>query len=120
MLELCLEIEKKMKRFYDEFKVAMFEINGKLEIVQLQVNHLWNCAFANYDSSTVHVPASTSIVPASSLMPDSAIDILNVTPMHIPLPNNPSQTHTDLIHSLLSRGTIDFTQNLVGMDQDHV
>lgn len=93
LIDLCLEIEKKMERFHDEFKAVTIGINGRLDVVQFQVNYLWNCANVNQNAST-----STLSVSVDS---DSVIDHLNVIFMHSPIPSDPSQSHTNLIHSLV-------------------
>ena len=87
----------------------MIGINGRLDVVQLQVNHLWNWGFVNHDASIV--PASLICNPVAAPM--------NANIMHTPLPNEPSQAHTSLVHSLLSGGTFDSSKNLVNMDQGH-
>lgn len=109
-----------MERLHNEFKAAMIEINGRLNMVQLQVNHLWSYAFVNHDASTSTMPASTLHVPVSSLISNTVVDPLNDNLIHSPFPNNPTQTHTSLVHNLLFGGTFNSFQNLIVINQCHL
>lgn len=50
-LDICMEIEKKMDKFFEEFKVAITRINERLDVLQFQVNCLANGISVNLDQS---------------------------------------------------------------------
>lgn len=85
-LDICMEIEKKMDKFFEEFKVAITRINERLDVLQFQVNCLANGISVNPDQSLL-----------SASLPDD--DTFNIDVLHS---STFSQQHTYLVYLLLS------------------
>lgn len=97
LFDICCDIEKKMDDILEEFKTAMIGINGRLDVLQFQINCLSSNLPVHVDAFVMPVSAPVSdsahvFAPAPAFVPE--FDSLMDDFMNYDIPSDVSHLHT--------------------------